>query len=401
MKSRLRLALAAAAAAAAAYVAFVQLGGPQVEAARVVRRDIVQSVVASGRVARPHRVEIGSQIVGTVARVPVAEGQAVKAGQALVELEVAESLAAVRQAETAVAQAEARLRQLAELQRPVAAQALRQAEANLANARAQYERTRRLHDAGYVGQAALDEARRGLEVAQTHADAGRKQLEATEPAGAEAALAASALEQARATLQAARARHRYTTLRAPVDGTLIARNVERGDVAQPGKVLMVLSPAGNTELVLQLDERNLARVALGQQALASADAYPAERFAAEVVYVNPAVDAQRGTVEVKLRVREPPSYLRDDMTVSVDVEIARRAAALTLAAEAVRDANGRSPWVFAVRDGRAVKQPLRLGLRGEGAVEVLDGLAEGELAVASAANGAAPGQRVRARVRGE
>ncbi len=383
----------------AAYGAWAWWQGPDVEAARVVRRDLVQSVVAAGRVARAHRVDIGAQVVGTVVEVPVAEGQHVRAGMPLIVLDAAESAAMVLQADTAVVLAEARLRQLEELQLPVARQALRQAEANLANARAQYERQVRLRESGFVGDAALDDARRNVDVAQTQVETARKQVETAQPAGSDAAVAVNSLKQARASLAAARARHQYTTIRAPVAGTLIARDVERGDVVQPGKALMVLSPSGETQLVLQLDERNLALVRPGQQALASADAYPAERFGAEVVYINPGVDAQRGTVEVKLRVPEPPAYLRDDMTVSVDIEIARRAGALTLAADAVRDAAGREPWTLAVRGGRAQRQPLKLGLRGEGAVEILDGLAEGELALASANAARVDGRRVRPRAR--
>ena len=383
----------------AAFAAWSWWHGPQVEAARVVRRDIVQSVVAAGRVARPHRVDIGAQVVGTVVEVPVSQGQAVKAGAPLIVLDAAESAAVVLQAETAVVLAEARLRQLEELQLPVARQALRQGEVNLANARSQYERQVRLKESGFVGDAALDDARRNVDVAQTQVETARKQVETAQPAGSDAAVAVSSLRQARASLAAARARHQYTTIRAPVDGTLIARDVERGDVVQPGKALMVLSPSGETELVLQLDERNLALVRVGQKALASADAYPAERFGAELVYINPGVDAQRGTVEVKLRVTEPPAYLRDDMTVSVDIEIARRAAALTLASDAVRDATGREPWALAVREGRARRQPLKLGLRGEGAVEVIDGLAEGEMVVASHDATLGEGRRVRPRAR--
>lgn len=394
-----RIALGAAAALVAAYFAFSWLAGPKVEAARVVRRDLVQSVVASGRVARPHRVDIGAQIVGTVVEIPVSEGQRVKAGQPLIVLDAVESAALVRQAQTAVVQAEARLRQLRELQLPVADQALRQAEANLSSARVQYARQRRLFESGYVGEAAIDEARRNLDVAQTQVETARKQVETAQPKGSDAALAATALEQARATLQAARARYRYTAISAPADGTLIARDVERGDVVQPGKALMVLSPAGVTQLVLQLDERNLSRLQLGLKALASADAYAAQRFAAEVVYINPAVDAQRGTVEVKLDVPQPPDYLRDDMTVSVDIEVARRGAVLTLAADAVRDAAGPAPWVLAVRGGRAVKQAVKLGLRGEGSVELVEGLAEGELVVATASAGVSIGERVRPQVR--
>ncbi len=376
-----RIAAALVAVGAAGYFAFLQVAGPQIDAAKVVRRDVVESVVVSGRVATPYRVDIGSQIVGTVESVPVEQGQAVKAGETLVVLDSKEARAAVKQAEVAVAQAEARLRQLRELQLPVADQSLLQAEANLTNARSQFGRQKKLFEAGYIGKSAFDEAQRSLDVAQTQADAARKQVETARPTGSDYALAEAALEQARATLQMARAKLAYTTIQATSDGVLIARDVERGHVVQPGKVLMVLSPAGETQLVLQVDERNLSKLALGQKALASADAYPTHRFGAELVYINPGVDAQRGTVEVKLRVPEPPAYLRQDMTVSVDVETARRPGTLSLAADAVHDATGPSPWVLAVRRGRAVRQPVKLGLRGEGAVEVLDGIAEGELAV--------------------
>jgi HlyD family secretion protein len=351
-------------------------------------------VVASGRVATPYRVNIGSQIVGIVADVPVAEGQAVKRGQTLISLQASEARAGVKQAEVAVAQAEARLRQLRELQLPVADQALRQAEANLANARVQFERNKRLYESGFVGRSALDDSQRNLDVAQTQVDSARKQVETAQPAGSDYAMALAAFEQARASLQAARARLAYTVIQAPADGTLIARDVERGDVVQPGKALMVLAPEGETQIVLQIDERNLAMLTPGQKALASADAYATQKFAAELVYINPGVDAQRGTVEVKLRVSQPPAYLRQDMTVSVDIEIERRAGALALPAEAVHDATGPAPWVLAVKDGRATRQAVRLGLRGEGSVEIVEGLAEGDLIV-PAGNAVKAGERVR------
>jgi HlyD family secretion protein len=393
--NRWRVAAGLAALAAAAYFAVGPALGPRVEVVEVVRREVVQSVVASGRVMTPYRVDIGAQVTGTVAEVPVAEGQAVKAGQTLIVLESAEARAGVKQAELAVAAAEARLRQLRELQLPVADQALRQAEANLANARVQYDRNRQLHESGYIGKSVLDDSVRNVEVAQSQVDSARKQVETARPAGSDTAVAVAALEQARASLQAARARLSYATVRAPSDGTLIARDVERGDVVQPGKVLMVLSPAGETQLVLQIDERNLGRLKLGLQALASADAYPQERFAAELVYINPAIDPQRGTVEVKLRVREPPAYLRQDMTVSVDIEVDRHANALALPADAVHDATGTQPWVLQVKDGRAVRQPVKVGLRGEGAIEVLGGLAAGDLVIPGGTP-VAPGRRVRA-----
>jgi HlyD family secretion protein len=92
---------------------------------------VLQTVVASGRVETPHRVNIGAQITGTVARVPVSEGQTVKAGDVLVELVGTELQSARRQAQQAVVQAQNRLRQMNELQGPVVQQTLRQAQASL------------------------------------------------------------------------------------------------------------------------------------------------------------------------------------------------------------------------------------------------------------------------------
>ena len=390
-----KIAAAAVLLAAAGYAGVVFFLGPKVEVVEAVRREVVQAVVATGRIESPFRVEIGAQVVGTVIRVPVAQGESVAAGQTLIELDAAEAHALVRQAEAAVVQAEGRLRQLKELQLPVASQALRQAQANHANAAAQYERNRKLFESGYIGEAVLDEAKRNLDVARTQVDTARKQVDTARPQGSDSALAAAALQQANASLQAARARLAYTRIVAPAAGTLIARNVEHGDVVQPGKALMVLAPAGETQVVVHIDERNIGKLRLGQRALASADAYPEQRFSAALAYINPGVDAQRATVEVKLRVPEPPAYLRQDMTVSVDIEVARSPGAVALPAEAVHDATGAAPWVLVAQHGRALRREVQLGLRGTGWVEIRSGLAPGERVV-PAAQPIRAGQRLRA-----
>ncbi|MBI3350532.1 MAG: efflux RND transporter periplasmic adaptor subunit [Burkholderiales bacterium] len=363
--------------------------GQRVQVVTLTPRDLVRSVVATGHVEAPHRVEIGSQVVGTVKLVPVDEGQTVKAGQRLVELDDAELRAAAREADVAVLQAQARVRQLQEVQRPVAAQAQRQAQATLDNAQAQWRRQQDLYNQGYVGQAALDDARKSLALADAQLGAARKQLDATQAGGSDAAVAVAALAQARAGADLAHARLRYATLTAPEDGQLISRGVERGDVVQPGKTLMVLSPAGETQLVVQFDEKHLGLLAPGQRALASADAFADQRFGAEVAYINPGVDLQRGSVEVKMRVPQPPAYLRQDMTVSVDVEVARRNQVLVVPLDLLHDAGSTSPWVLKLADGRARRQVVRLGLRGAGAVEVLEGLRTGDqLAPADTREGA-------------
>jgi HlyD family secretion protein len=388
------LLLALLVAVAAGWLALRWWLGPEVAVETAAQRDFVQSVVASGHVETPNRVDLGAQITGTVARVPVAEGQEVKAGDVLVELEATELRAAARQADVAVVQAQARLRQLREVQAPVAEQNLRQAQATLDNAGSQLRRNEDLFQKGFIGEAALEDARKAVALADAQVRSAQKQLETTRSTGSDYALAEAALAEAQANAQAARARARYATIVAPADGTLIARNVEVGDVVQPGKVLMTLSPAGRTQLVVDIDEKNLRLLGLGQKALASADAYPKQRFAAELVYINPGVNAQTGAVEIKLDVPSPPPTLKQDMTVSVDIEVARRAQALIVPTSAVHDADGTAPWVFKVQGGRAVRTGLRLGLRSGGFAEVLDGLRAGDQIIA-ASTAIADGARVR------
>ncbi len=368
--------------------------GPQLAAEVVLRRDFVQSVVASGHVQSPHRVDIGAQITGTVARVPVAEGQSVAAGTLLIELLPAELQAAERQADIAVLQAQAKLRQLLEVQAPVAEQALRQAQVTQANAQSAFKRNQDLFKQGFIGQAALDDARKASELADAQLHSAHKQLETTAASGSDYAMASTAVSQAKAAAEAARARSSYASIRSPVEGVLIARNVEVGDVVQSGKVLMTLSPKGKTQIVIAVDEKNLHLIALGQKALVSADAYPQQKFNAELVYINPGVNAQTGSVDVKLDVPQAPEVLRQDMTVSVDIEVARRPQALLLSSAAVRDADNAAPWVLRVEEGRAVKVPVHVGLRSGGLTEVLDGLNEGDLVLSGIA--VQPGQRVRA-----
>ncbi|MBB3176815.1 efflux RND transporter periplasmic adaptor subunit [Variovorax sp. Sphag1AA] len=396
--------------AALAVLALIALGivfgprllwGPRVAVTPVVRGDFIQSVVASGHVEAPHRVSIGAQLAGEVKTVPVEEGQEVAAGQVLIQLADVEWVAAAAQADAAVQQAEARLRLVREVQEPVAEQALRQAEIGAENARAQWRRNAALHEQGFVGQAALDDLRKAVDLSDALVRAARKQLASTQPGGSDHAVATTALAEANAAAAAAHTRLKYTTIKAPVGGTLIDRSVEPGDVVQPGKTLMVLSPAGETQLVVQIDEKNLALLSMGQQAVASADAYADQRFGAELVYINPGVDVQRGSVEVKFAVPHPPASLRQDMTVSVQIRTAFRSQAVLLSSDAVRDADRGQPWVLKVDGHRVRRQAVKLGLHSGGLSEVLEGLQPGDLVVPASTPDIAEGSRLQPRVRVE
>jgi HlyD family secretion protein len=368
--------------------------GPAVVVATAQRAALSETVVASGHVETPFRVEIGSQITGIVDDVMVAEGQSVDQGQILVALGSAELKATLAQAEGVVAQAEARMRQMQELTLPSARQALAQAQATLINAERSFARTQELAAKSFATRASLDDAQKNLDVARTQVRSAELQVYTSSPGGSDCVMAQTQLNQARASLELAQSRLDYATIRAPRAGVLISRAVERGTVAQPGKALMVLAPRGQTQLVLQLDERNLGKIALGQKAVASADAFPDRKFPAQVSYINPGIDISKASVEVKLDVVDPPAFLRQDMTVSIDIEVARRDDTLVLPARAVRDALSGDPWVMGVRDGRAARLPVRIGLRGNAQVEISEGLAEGALAL-PVTSGVVIGQRVR------
>ncbi|MBR0653670.1 efflux RND transporter periplasmic adaptor subunit [Plastoroseomonas arctica] len=368
--------------------------GPRVSVTLVSRGTLLRSVVATGVVTTPYRVAIASQITGTVAEIPVLEGQAVTLGQVLVRLEDGELQAGLAQARSAVAQAETQLHHLTEVTLPVAIRTLAQSEATLLNAGRQFARSEALQTSGFATRAALDEARVARDVAEAQMQAARIQRDSNTQGGTDEVLAQAVLTEARASLRAAQSRLDHATIAAPVAGTLIARSIERGDVVQANTPLMTLSPRAAPQLVVQIDERNLGLIALGQPALASADAYPQARFSARVAYINPSVDPQRAAVEVKLDVREPPPALREDMTVSVDITVAERTGILILPLTAIRDAAG-AAWILRAEAGHARRVPVRLGLRGAVAAEILEGLSEGDRVLPASAAVAA-GDRVRA-----
>ena len=388
---------AATAVIVALYLALPLVLGPVVPAYSVRRQDLTATIVASGRVLTPYRANIGSQLVGVVAAVPVEEGQTVRKGQSLVVLQSDDLQAAVSQAQANVAQAQARLVQIARTALPTARQNRLQTQSALQNAELTYTRLSRLLAQDSVARADVDAAKRALDAAKAQDEAAALQVSTNAPGGPDEHLAQTQLQSAVAALAAARAKLAYAVIRAPADGVLIARNVERGDVVSPGMVLMTLSPAAQTQLLINVDEKNLGRVAVGQSALVSADAFADRRFPATVAYVNPGVDATTATVEVKLNVANPPSYLRQDMTVSVDIVSAERRGALAVPADALRPSASGGAYVLAVEGGRAVVRPVQTGIRGGGSVEILSGLTAADVVIPSTAK-VRPGQRVRPRV---
>ena len=373
------------------------LRGPQVDALVVQSAPLVRTLQFSARVATLSRVDVGSTVTGRVAQVRVMEGTQVRQGDVLVQLESDELRAALAQAVAAERQAKARLEGLRSTGRTAAQAARAQADASLQAASASLARVQQLVAEGFYSPAQLDEARRAVDVARAQQLGAQAQLQATADAGTEVAQAQAQLALAQAATVAAQARLAQATLVAPADARVLVREVEPGQIVQPGKALLSLALAGPTQLVAQVDERFLEQLQLGQPAWVVADAFAAQRFAARVLSIAPAVDAQRGAIEVKFSIEQAPAFLREDMTLSVEVETARRERTLVLPQAALRGpAGGDQASVLVLQDGRAQVRNVRLGLRTLDAVEVLGGLKESDTVLRGHAS-LQDGQRVRAR----
>jgi HlyD family secretion protein len=347
----------------------------------VERRDLLQTVVTTGRVTSLARVDVGSQLLGSVAVVYVESGDRVRAGDVLIRLRDEEAKAALEQAQAVERELEERLSQIGSVDGPVSRQRLGEAEATLRHALNSYERVKKLFDAGIYSKADLDEALRARDVAAGAVEREKLQLSNSHPQGSDIKQAKARLAQARAAVAVAREKLARTVITAPGDGTVIARKVEKGDVVQPGVSLLVLSRSGRTQITAQVDEKNLGLLQVGQTAIGSADAYPEKTFPARLATVVPAVDLQRGTFEVRFDVVDSPAYLVPDMTISLEIEVARHSKVLTIPSETVRDASTK-PWVLVAREGKAVRQNIVLGIRGSGESEVLSGLSEGQMVLA-------------------
>ena len=312
---------------------------------------------------------------------PPSGGDAVLPGDILLVLRADDIAAQWRQAKTA-------LEALASSTRPQADVALARAQTQLAQAERETARRRDLAARSLLSTEALEQAVQAESVARSAFEAARLTAEALAPGNVEEQLLRERLAALQAQLD-------KTEVRAQVAGTVLTRAVEPGDLVQPGRVLFTIALAGGTEIHVPFDERNLSLLALQQSAIAITDAYPERPFPARITFIAPSIDPQRGTVEVRLAVDEVPDFLRQDMTVSVNVETGRREQALAVPNDALTDVQDDQARVLLLRDGKVQAQAVTLGLRGLAMTEVLAGLSAGDAVLADATAPLADGTRVR------
>ena len=385
--------VAVAVAAALAFVVAGQLRGTTVGATQVRRSDVVQTVLVSGRVLPPAEVALAVRVEATVQALAAAEGDAVVAGAVLARLDSTVAEAEVAQARALAARARAASGRSRQIAPEVAERSLSTSEVRLAEARRTLDQADALVRSGAWPADRVLAAREAVSQAVNAERSAQLGLRAVE--GPDRRVADANVDEALAALRLAEERLAHTTIRAPVAGVILERRIEAGDTARPGNVIFRLAAEGPPILSVDPDERHLSELAVGQIAHVATDAYADRPFEARVSFIAPAVDPERGTVEVRLLPATAVEFLRPNMTVSVEIEVARATQTLVVPSPLVYDASTDGPWVWVEEGGRLARRVVGIGLRGDEQLQITEGLSEGDRVLLVTDVRLAAGDRIR------
>lgn len=307
-----------------------------VAAAEAQRRDLARTVTVSGPVEPIRNVLVNAQMAGNVLSVRVEEGDRVRSGQLMAELDARETAAQ-----------------------------LERARAALANAEAAYRRSEQLAGGGLVTQAALDAAR-------------------------------SAYEIARADVKLWETRLAFSRIAAPVSGIVTAKRVERGGAVGPNQTLFEIAEDRQLVVRVRVSELDVVHLSTGDAVRVRVDAYPEASIPGRVRRIFPSADpaSRLVPVEVVLGSRPPELEVRPGFLARVEFAFERRADAVAIPALAVGVSQDGS-YVYVIQADTLVRRSIRTGLTTGGWVEVTDGLEPGERVVSSGHVNLRPGMRVR------
>src|SRR5579871_1142481 len=366
---------------------------------------------ATGYIVAAHKIELAAKVVGKVAWIGVDKGYKVKAGEVLVRLEDDEYRAHVLESKGNLEMLKAKLAEAQHGSRPEevakAKADLEQARADQENARVTLERTRGLVQDKVMAKQALDDgqARYDGAVAKTGSFERAYELVRLGPRQEEIDALRAQVNQAQGTLDYAQVQLENTIIRAPIDGTILERNVEKGEfvttgfVGDKGAKGYVVSLANLHELDVELDinQNDFGKLGPTQPGIVTTDAYPDRKYQGVIREISPEANRQKATVQVKVRVINPDDYLRPEMNASVAFYSTEKGGGraearpiITVPASTIRD-NG----VFVVLNGRAVRRSVKLGGTTSQGVQIADGLIGGEDIVANPPADLKDGQRVR------
>jgi HlyD family secretion protein len=336
-----------------------------IEVAAVEARvaDVAQTLAISGSLVPQTRVDVRSKMPGRLERVLVTIGDRVAAGQLVATFDAREIDTQVEAADAAV---------------NVAKAALAAADAALANATLELDRARNLFERGALPRQRLDAA----ETAHRSAEAQRD-------------LAQANLAQAGAAARRAREVRRDASLTSPITGVIVERNFDPGNLVAPGdSAVVAVADTRVLKLEAGVAELEAGRLKAGMPARVSVQARPGDVYEGRLAALAPEIDAKNRHFRVEVRVPNPDGQLLSGMYATAAIETARAQQVVTVPREAVGLRDGKRV-VLRIAGERIEAVPVREGITDAGRVQVVSGLAAGDLLVADARRALAPGTRVR------
>ena len=355
--------------------------GVAASTARAGRQDLLVAILSDGTLEPPEGGELRAPGRATVGAIPAREGERVRRGAVLVVLEDADLSTRSRDAEAMVSQLEA--------ERVRAAADLESDHAEAARTQKIFEADKRLLAEGAITRSAFESDQTAFDTAREREAAARARLQS---------LAGPRLDLSRASARELSARAEGLTVRAPADGLVYNLPRRVGETVEEGQVVASVADPDRLGVRVRVDQPDLPRVQAGQRLVVTFDGLPDRKWGGKVIRVAPGLREVGGRQvgEVMGQISDPTSQLPPNASVNVQIVAAEKAAALVVPrAAVVRDGERRFVWVL--RDGRARRRDVTVGLIGLTEVEVASGLSEGDRVLMPGTVPLSEGLRVAAR----
>jgi HlyD family secretion protein len=350
-------------------------------------------LTATGYIVAAHKIEVASKVNGRVAWIGVDKGDKVKAGQVLVRLEDDEYRAQLEQQQGQLANLEAKLAEDLHGSRPEEIAKSRadveQAKADLADSKASVERTRQLVREGVLAQQSLDDAQAKYDgdVAKVASLQHTLELTVQGPRQEEIEQIRGQIEQARGALAYAQTQLDNTVIKAPVTGTILDRNVEKGEFITTGFVgdkgakgyIVTMADLNDLQVELDVNQSDFPKLGPKQKGTVTTDAYPERKYQGYIEQVSPEADRAKATVQVKVRIENPDDFLRPDMNATVAFyKDAPTTASADKQLVVVPSSAVQNGSVFVVFNGKARKRLVSTAGTSDKGVLIAAGLTGGE-----------------------
>jgi len=366
---------------------------------------------ATGYIIAAHKIEVASKVNGRVAWIGVDKGDKVTAGQILVRLEDDEYRAQVTQQHGQLENLQGKQLEIKNGSRPEEIEKARydvgEAKADENNAKVSLERTRQLVEEGVLAKQALDDAQAKYDgsVAKVASLQRLLDLAVLGPRIEETTQIVGQIEQARGALDYAETQLSNTIIRAPITGTILDRNVERGEFITTGFVgdkgakgyIVTMANLNDLQVELDISQNDFPKLGPRQKGIITTDAYPDRKYQGAIEQVSPEADRAKATVQVKVKVLKPDDFLRPDMNATVQfINDAPKEAPAAVAKRVVVIPPGavQGDHVFVVVKNKAIQRPVTTGGSSDKGVIIESGLIGGEDLIVSPPANLKDGQRV-------